>query len=188
MSRRKLGIHVRKGYSRKKFCSDHGSDDTTELIVKVPISAYCNGALDDTNLLYNRLHHSGMLPKEWNLTLVSSTTSVVPFLALYKLHVTPPLFCVDYSYMLSVAPDGSWTLCVGRTLINQEHCQLLMEAPTKLSSLSNVLSIISSVEGSKYCIGNADEKFRDISDHHGGVFKDQSGKKITKHHVPYLEI
>ena len=70
-------------------------------------------------------------------------------------------------------------LYVGRTVVNQKHCQLLMEAPTK--SLSDVLSVISSVEGSKHCVGNADEKFRDNSDCHGKVFTDQ---KFTKHHVP----
>lgn len=180
MSRRKLGLRVHKGFSRKRFCpnkcSENFVDDPDELPVRLPLDTYCSHALPDTSSLANRLSQSGKLPQEWTLTSIHSTTSLSPTLTLYILEIKSPLFCcADYSFMLTISPDGTWTLCVGRTRVYQEHCDLLKATPTKLCSVDDVIGLVLSLSGSKWCIGNPDEKFMDLIDRHEGNFRDQTG-------------
>lgn len=238
MSRRKLGLTVRKGYSRKQksyadpgskelivhlplsalpshakecseskiiFCSDLHHDQLVvqlplcalsshakkecseskmfpsglhnELVVQLPLSAFTSSAVPDMISLYNRLTQYGILPNEWNLSLIRPPSATSPFLAVNKLQITLPVHCyATHTFMLTVTPGGAWTLCAGSKQVNPEQCKLLSEFPAILSTVIDVVKIVSALECCKFCIGNPDEKFSSLSDRHGGVFKDYHGK------------
>ena len=106
MSRRKLGLHVSKGYSgQKKFCLN-----PHQLIIKLPVSTYTHAALPDNKALQERIIQYGDFLEDWAMMLVQSLSTTGPFLS-------PLLCCTDFSCMITVAPDGSWTLSVGRSRV-----------------------------------------------------------------------
>ena len=153
-----------------------GKKSPDELLVHLPLSAFSSSSLPDMTSLYSRLTMCNV-PNGWNVSLVQSCES--SFLAVSKLQVTPPFnSCATYKLMLTVAPCGTWTLCAGSKLANTEHCTLLSGFPTTLCSVDDVLQIVSALENSKFCTGNPDEKFANISQRHRGVFKDYHGKNL----------
>ena len=186
-----MGLHVSKGYSRaKKIRSNSHCDEVSanfscttldpnskELIVKLPISAYTSQPLHSNAILHSRLEQQDCLPEMWNMSLVYSPTSSAPYLSLYKLQVLPPLYCCTSTFMITIAPDASWTLCVGKSMITRaERCDVLRTCPEKLCSMDDVVGLVSCLEGSKLCEGNPDEKFKNVLCHRGGMIMDQTGK------------
>lgn len=147
-----------------------------ELLVQFPLSAFSSSAISDMASLYSRLANGTALPNNWSLSLVQSHMSPSsPLLAVSKLQVTPPLYlCATNTFMLTVSCD-TWTLCVGSKFVNKEHCKLLLGFPAALHSVDDVLKIVSSLENSKFCNGNPDNKFNSLSQRHGGLFKDYHG-------------
>ena len=179
MSRRKPSIAVRrKGYSRRTAICVHPSKllDSEELIVRLPVASYVSSVVEDTDSLNTRLCKY-KLPAEWILNskpalpLQSGT-----YLALYKLSIvthSAPHFSADYSFMLTIAPDFSWSLCLGRNSVSIERCTLLQGLCNKLDRVDAVLSALSTLEQSRFCVGNPDSKFTELL--HKGYFKEHSG-------------
>ena len=175
MSRRKLGFAVRKRYSRKLPTACHHEQDCDELVVKFPLSAYKSSSVPSTSVLHSRLNLSPV-PGEWTSSLILPSPA---YLAIYKLQILPPFTSAEYTFMLTVAPDFTWTLCIGRRKVDIEQCQVLRGAHIKLCSVDAIISVLSTLEASKLCEGNPDNKFAELVSHHNGTFKDQSSKHDT---------
>lgn len=90
--------------------------------------------------------------------------------------------------MITVVPDGSWTLCIGsQSRKPPTSCQVLSGCPSRLLSVDDVSKVIDSLSTNcKFCIGNPDGKFSVLVDHHGGIFKDRSGKDILLSIYPVM--
>ena len=174
MSRRKLGFSVRKGYSRNlsTVCVtslDHEEPDCDELTVSIPLSAYKSSSVPSTIVLHSRLNLSPV--PEWKFSLILSSPE---FLAVYKLQILQPFTSADHIFMLTVAPDFTWTLRIGNRKVDTEQCQVLRGAPIKLCSVDAVMNVVFALEASKFCEGNPDVKFADLTSRYNGTFKDQS--------------
>ncbi len=127
----------------------------------------------DNKSLYSRINQSGRLPEDWNMSLVQSPSTAAPYLALFKLQILPSVYCCANTFMVTVSPDGTWSLSLGNS---KEKCELIRGFPTKIQSVDPVVEVVSCLAGSKYCVGNPDGKFVDILNRRGGIFKDQFSK------------
>lgn len=81
--------------------------------------------------------------------------------------------------------DNAWVLRVGESLCELKNCPFLKECPAQFCCINDVLKVLSTLDGSKKCIGNDDEKFEKVAAVHKGVFKDKSGKlpcAVKPHH------
>ena len=186
MSRRKLGLCVTKNYSRKRRCCNTEKKllvrvpltalpESEELLIRLPLAAYTSTALHDNIQLQQRLSESGNMPDEWTLSLLPPKSA--PVLSLYTLRVLPPLLsCTGVCHMITVSPDGSWTLCVGGRQVGAQTSELLSGCPDKLLSAQDVVGVMSVIKGGRYCIGNPDDKFSALVERNGGNFRDKSGK------------
>ena len=153
-----------------------------ELVVSLPLSAYTSSILPDASTLHSRLILSQQLPLGWTASSVgSSSASHSASLALYKLQISPSLPSVDYSFMLTVAPDCNWTLCLGRKQISKDQCQLLVGFKEKLCTVAALVQVLSTLDESKCCVGNPDTKFLQLA---ARTFRDKSGK----YHYTYVHV
>lgn len=187
MSRRRLSFFTRKGYSRRWATST--LDSPLQLIVQLPLASYTHCTVPDASSLHCRLSKWNGLPADWNTASVhaatcstasvhaAASTNNSDYLAVYKLCIIPPLLCAGHSFMLTIAPDCTWTLFVGRNRVDTEQCLILADSPYKLCSVDAVARVVSVLEGSKFCQGNPDKQFTDLiqSGHYSGSFRDQSG-------------
>lgn len=200
---------MKKEHSRSKIVSSECDDelvvrlplfasslsvlpDVTSFIVQLPLSSFSSAVLPDATSLYNRLTKHFSLPNGWNLSLIRSVSSTSPFLVVNKLQVTPPDYCcASQLFMLTIAPDSTWTVCVGSKQVNTDQCNLFSRFSSKLHT-AGVVEIVSALEDSKFCVGNPDKKFTHLSERHGGVFMDYHGNilsianNILKSYFPFL--
>jgi hypothetical protein len=186
--KRKLRFNARKNDERNKYMKRELLVsillslvtliiNSCELVVSLPVSAYTSSILPDASTLHSRLILSQQLPLGWTASSVgSSSASHSASLALYKLQISPSLPSVDYSFMLTVAPDCNWTLCLGRKQISKDQCQLLVGFKEKLCTVAELVQVLSTLDESKCCVGNPDTKFLQLAAHHKGTFRDKSGK------------
>lgn len=87
------------------------------LVVRLPVLSYTSSSAPNAENLQLRLSRSNMLPAGWSMHLLQSSDDCLTALALYKLRITPPqapLFTARCMFMLTIAHDCTWTLCVGR--------------------------------------------------------------------------
>ena len=188
MSRRRLGYGVRKGYCRRQTIPYDSVPESSTALVHLPLVAYTSCTLPCASSLHRRLTDSNVLPAGWNASTVAQHDEMSPidedsgngvYLVIYKLCILPPFICSTSSFMLTIAPNCTWTLCIGRNMVNIEHCELLADSPGRLCSVDAVFGIVSTLDGGKFCVGNPDRKFIDLiqSDRHKGSLKDLSGKQ-----------
>ena len=52
------------------------------------------------------------------------------------------------------------------------NCALLTEFETSLHTVESVLTLLSTLYESKFCTGNSDPIFMELTQHNGGVFYD----------------
>ena len=60
--------------------------------------------------------------------------------------------------------------------VNIKCCSLLQGFSDKLTSIDDVMRLLSVLDTSRSCPRNADKRFRALSESHKGVFKDRRGK------------
>ena len=77
---------------------------------------------------------------------------------------------------MQVSHDCTWQLTIGLHLLEASTCSLLKDFSHKLSSVSEVLCLLSILDSCKFCIGNGDEIFERVASERKGVLKDRSGK------------
>ena len=192
MGKRKLRFDSRKNFDRKRYrkitvsvplevVSVNTEDaEESELIVSLPLSSYTSATLPDGTVLHSRISRSNPLPAGWTLACLPESTSYLATFALCKLQIFPPLCIAHATFMLTVSPSCAWTLCVGQRQIDQQQCRLLGGIAAKLCTVDEV-KLLSTLDDSKHCVGNADTKFMQLVPRQKGVFKDQSGKSPSVH-------
>lgn len=119
--------------------------------------------------LFQTLKQSSMLPAEWMCSLLSSK------LALFKLALVPPMMIADVTMMLTISADGTWLLTVGRKQALVSQCPVLEEVPTRLLSVEEIVRMLSALEKARLCVGNPDEKFKDLAKKRDGEFRNHAG-------------
>ena len=125
-----------------------------------------------------------MLPAGWSMSRLQ-TLGHSTAVALYKLKISPPqapLLSTGCTFMLTIAHDYTWTLCISNgRLVTAQQCPLLNNVTPKLC---DALSLLSLLNDATYCVGNADVKFIQLlNDCHKDGFRDQTGKIRTYMHV-----
>ncbi len=143
-------------------------------IVSLPLSAYTSCTAPNGRVLCSRLSKSRMLPPGWteaSVPLDCSSHSLV----LYKPRCLPPLFTPQITFSLQITQQCTWTLSIGSSPLTPQHCLLVSDIQEKLSSVDEVVGALSTLDSSKFCVGNGDTKFLQLADQHKGSFKDKSG-------------
>ena len=160
MGRRKLKYQERKNYERKKH-NLHARILPSKLLVHLPLSAYTSSKVSDVTALHTRLEQSKMLPSLWNILQQS-----IPPLVLYKIQFNPSLPSVKVTFTLTVDCQCFWTLRLEASEIRSEHSQLLSGLSSKINSIDAMIDLLTTLDQSKFCVGNPDSKFTQLIEHH----------------------
>ena len=177
MGKRKLRFDVRKNNERKKLCNSNFRSTPS---ICMPVNS---SPLPITNVqgLYRASYDK--LPPGWTSTCVTSATNE-DTLALYKLQLQqPPLAPVSITYMVTVLPNWTWSACVQNKIVDTRGCSRLNSFAETINNVSELIQLLSAIDGSKHCAGNPDEKFNDLVASHKGIFKNQQG-----YHYLYIVI
>ncbi len=192
MGRRKLRFDLRKNHERKKYGLRVKIPlqvlKPPHLMVQLPISAYTSATAPDPTILRSRLGKSNLLPSGWTVAEEGSQPmpGVCPPLVLYRLQVLQVLAAPCVPFTLSVDGQFTWTLRLGTSGINSESCHLLRGYALTLSIVDEVVQLLSRIEESAFCVGNADARFTELVDSHKGTFKDPSGRHLFQCISPIL--
>ena len=89
-----------------------------------------------------------------------------------------PVFHVMYctKSLLQVSHECSWDLRVCGYVLDPKNCLLLRDFSCRLSNVRSILDIVNTLNSSKICVANGDEKFESLAEARKGVFKNHSGK------------
>ena len=136
----------------------------SSLPVSLPISTYLHATVSGAEVLRRRLR-SCPLPDGWSLSFSADNSHCA---TVFKVHCMAPHNTAVATFSLVIHNNFSWTLSSGNILIST---LLIPSAPTTLSSLSHVLSLIDVLDNSKVCRGHDDKKYMCLTKHH----QDQSG-------------
>lgn len=60
-----------------------------------------------------------------------------------------------------------------------KQCTLLASNPGKLSTVSDIVSVLGNISTARVCTGNPDKKYAVLVETRNGSFRDPSGKFIT---------
>lgn len=81
--------------------------------------------------------------------------------------------------MLKILPDHSWNLHVGQKQVLVHQLQMFEGLPCQLHTVVDVIRIVTLLsDGSKICVGNPDDKFKDLVSHYKGNFMDYHGNLL----------
>lgn len=152
----------------------------SELVVSLPLAAYNSAPVQDLAHLQTRLKTSRQLPPRW-IDACSQQLHTAHPLVLCSLRCEAPLFRVDVLYCFRVDEHLKWTLSICGTPVEQDQCQLLASLPAKLSTLSDIVTVLEKISTGKLCIGNPDKRFMTLIETHHGSFQDPSGKCYIVH-------
>ena len=145
-----------------------------ELKVKLPIEAYANAPCQDLAHLQSRLKTSNLLPPWW----IDASNQQTP-LVLFTFQCEPPLFHPKIFYTFHVDDKLTWTMSVCGVPLEVKQCTLLDSHPGKLSSVSDIVSVLGNISTARVCTGNPDKKYTVLVETRNGSFQDPSGKFIT---------
>ena len=77
--------------------------------------------------------------------------------------------------MVTVLPNWTWSACVQNKIVDTRGCSRLNSFAETINNVSELIQLLSAIDGSKHCAGNPDEKFNDLVASHKGIFKNQQG-------------
>ncbi len=137
--------------------------------MRIPLTSYTP---PDIHALHERLIESRCLPVGWTCSAASATS-----LALCKLSFLQSMGSADVVYMVTISSDFSWRVRIGQKYVpfHETESGLLHNAPHSLNSLKGVVEVLTLLDGSKFCVGNPEEKFFKLIEKRNGKFMDQSG-------------
>ena len=170
MGKRKLRFDVRKNNERKKQCNCRSTSS-------ICMQASSSQPLAITNVLGLYSSSQDKLPPGWTSNCVTSAAKE-DSLALYKLqlqHSPLAIASVNIAYMVTVSPNWTWTACIGNKIVDTRRCSRLNSFGETINNVSELIQLLSVIDGSKLCDGNPDEKFNDLVASHKGIFKNQQG-------------
>ena len=131
------------------------------LVVKLPLSAFLSGKVEDSATLLSRLKLSRQFSPEWSLVEKEDTIS------LYKLVVSAGIACA-----VTIDKQLSWSLKLGETVVNL--CEF--DLPHTICSVAEVSKVVKYIDESTFCVRNPDAKFEGLIRSHKGIFKNLAGK------------
>ena len=134
--------------------------------VSLPLTAYTNAPVANRRNLDDRVRLT-TLPTGWSVASDSGSETT-----LYKVQCTSAPHCILTSSIV-IHDNLTWTLTMGSTPVIPS---LIPSAPSAFICLQQVVDLLIMVDKSKLCIGNPDEQYSCLTQHHHGNLYDQSGK------------
>ena len=177
MGKRKLRFDLRKNYERKKRQRTDTNTASSVLIVSLPLTAY-SSTLVDASTLFSHLRHLECLRKEWFIAEMPETCSSSPStLMLCKLERLPPHLLPTLTFTVAFNNECKWAVSIHKSHVRVEtsNSALLAEFEESLYTVDAVLTLLSTLDNSKFDSGNCDKIFLELTRHNGGVFYDQQG-------------
>ncbi len=147
----------------------------SELVVSLPLAAYNSAPFQDLAHLQSRLKTCTQLPPGWIEACGQQMQPVQPFV-LCSIRCEAPLFRANVLYRFCVDEHLKWTLSICGNPLELEQCQLLASLPTKLSTISDIVAVLETINSGKLCTGNPDKRFTSLVETRNGSFQDHSGK------------
>ena len=135
-------------------------------VVSLPLSAYSNAVPPSGQALVERLVATHQAPVGWSVLSPST---------IYKVKCNQPDGRAVVTYSLTVHTDLTWSLTVGAIPILQ---RLIPAVPSRLLHYQHLVSLLLTLDGSKLCVGNPDEKYMSLIKGHHGNLHDQTGTKL----------
>ena len=137
-------------------------------VVSIPLASYVNAPASSGQALVARLVATNQLPSGWSY---SSTT-------LYKVQCTQQQPTPSVTFSLTISDTLTWALNIGSIPILPTH---LPAVPSKLIHYHQLVSLLLTLDNSKLCIGNPDEKYMSLIKSHHGNLHDQTGTLLYDH-------
>ncbi len=174
-----------------------GHDDADVLPISLPLSSYTAGSVQSLDLLQGRIMQARLLPPgtthlKFCLPVTFHVEYCVPLivgwivsgspvevgmteqLVFCKLRFQSPGSAPDVQCCLQISRDFSWkAYFCGKEL--QRQCTILQDTPHSLTAGDDVASVVGSVNSSKPCLGNPDDKYMALLPSRKGVFQDPTG-------------
>lgn len=108
-----------------------------------------------------------LLPNGWT----ESETAFVDELVYTKVSIHPH---AEY-FVVNVNKELKWSLSCHGTIVEVENCSVLRETPTRLTSASELVNLLSTLQSAQICLGNPIADFRPLLNVRGDAFKDATG-------------
>ena len=166
MGKRKLRFAVQKNYERKKYFNLKVRvplECITVLKVSLPLDVYTHAPATNGDILHARLIRH-QLPTQWSLvtadTSVALTATDIPSFTLYTVKCIKPPYAAEVTFSLTIQSDLAWKLILGSLPI--QISQLKIATPPRLLNVSAVLSLLTTLDSLKLCIGNPEEEYLDV--------------------------
>ena len=181
--KRKPKLCTKKNEKRKKLA--HRTlpvsvplNSVTVLKVSIPLCAVkgsdtiAKATASNLEILRVRLASLGLLPPNW--AVVSPETSEDAMLVMVKL-ATSSLPSVSTPFSVAIRETFTWTLTVADHPLERGDSEALAGIPPVIDSPYGVVNLLKTLDASKICTGNPDDKFVELIDARKGVIKDVSG-------------
>ena len=79
---------------------------------------------------------------------------------------------------LEIQENMEWAMYIWSKKLDPSSHPILCSHPSKIRCVSDVLSLLKTVDGCTVCVGSNDEKFDPIVKDHKGIFNDPMGKAM----------
>jgi len=145
--------------------------------ISLDIDLFYSLNCESANQLQRRLESMKFVYGDWVLI---PTTLQAEKLQIVRLGQQQP----QCSLTLEVLSDLSWLLQLPSGQISPSTSPVLEQLPQHITSVSNLRTILSFMDGCSICEGNPDPKFAPIVARNKGIFKDRNGKFTS--HLIYL--
>ena len=108
-------------------------------------------------------------PTQWSLvtadTSVAFTATDIPSFTLYTVKCIKPPYAAEVTFSLTIQSDLAWKLILGSLPIQMS--QLKIATPPRLLNVSAVLSLLTTLDSLKLCIGNPEEQYLNVIEKKG---------------------
>lgn len=158
MGKRKFHFVAIKNSERKKY---------RRLVVSVPKVQLPSPSIET---LHSQLLSS--VSTNWTLTMSSEPDKNLILSHIVQSPDKTPII----RYSVTIKEDFSWSMNVMGRAVSQ--CSLIHHIPPALTSVSEVLNLISIIEKSKICFGNHEESFIQAAMRREGIFRNKDGMSI----------
>ena len=177
MGKRRLSFDVRKNTERKKYFKLNVRIPLELLkpfTVSLPLCNYTHAPITNGETLYARLH-SCQLPTHWSFvdidTVIAHTSTNPPSGSLYTVQCIKPPYAADVTFSVTIQSDLTWTLLLGTLPVPPSQ---IPTAPTRLLSVPEVHSLLTTMDSLRLCIGNPDEEYVKLIEEKGPLM-DKTG-------------
>ena len=182
MGKRKLRFAVPKNYERKKYFNLKVRvplEHITVFKVSLPLHIYTHASAINGNILRARLVRH-QLPSQWSLvttdTPVALTATDIPSFTLYTVKCMSHPYAAVVALSVTIQSDLIWKLILGSLPVQTSQLPIDIASPPRLLNVSAVLSVLTTLDSLKLCIGNPEEEYLNLIEKIGPL-----GDKIGTH-------